>query len=194
MTNGEHLLLRARQLAGELVSGDELRWLHVQQVAQCAEGFSGGLDDGERDLVISAAWLHDIGYADELAVTGFHAADGARHLVLLGWPATVCGLVAFHTGATYEAEERGIPEALAQFEPPLPHLLDTLTAADVSVGPDGARVDPQQRIAEILARYDAEDPVHRAVRRSAPELLACVDRTVRRLTLEGVSDAGGQPM
>jgi len=187
------MALRARQLGAELLSTLPLRWSHVRAVAVRAEDLSADLDATERHVVVAAAWLHDIGYADELAVTGFHAVDGAKHLVRLAWPASVCGLVAFHTGAMYEAQERGMPEELSPFELPAPHLLDTLTAADVSVGPDGDRVDPQQRIAEILDRYDEADPVHRAVRRSAPELLAAVERTERRLAAAG-TPSRTQPM
>ena len=194
MTDGEHLVRRAEQLGEELLSSLESRWAHVRSVASQAEALAAGMDVTERDIVVAAAWLHDIGYATDLAVTGFHAVDGARHLRRLGWPPIVCGLVAFHTGATYEAEERGLSDALAGFDPPPPHLLDTLTAADVLVGPDGARVTAEERIAEILHRYDVGDPVHRAIRRSAPELLAAVERTERLLALAGKRNAGTQPM
>lgn len=187
------MALMARQLGDELLSAMAPRWCHVRGVARRAEELAAGLDGAERHLVVAAAWLHDIGYADDLAVTGFHALDGARHLSRLGWPVSVCGLVAFHTGASFEAEERGMPEALSRFEAPPSHLLDTLTAADLSVGPDGSPVDARDRIAEILDRYDAGDPVHRAVRRSGPELLAAVGRTERRLVLAGTTGAGSQP-
>lgn len=192
MTHGERITVQAQRLGADLLSALPSRWSHVRAVALRAEDLSADLDAEERDTVVAAAWLHDIGYADELAVTGFHAVDGARYLARLNWPSTVCGLVAFHTGARFEAAERGMPEELSQFEVPARHLLDTLTTADVSVGPDGARVDPTQRVAEILDRYDDADPVHRAVRRSAPGLLAAVDRTVRRLALAGIVE--GQPM
>jgi HD superfamily phosphodiesterase len=32
------------------------------------------------DLLEAAAWLHDIGYSPEIAVSGFHPLDGARYL------------------------------------------------------------------------------------------------------------------
>ncbi len=179
------MALRAQQLGAELLSALPSRWCHVQAVAARVDDLAGHLIATERDVVAAAAWLHDIGYVRELAVTGFHAVDGARHLVRLAWPATVCALVAFHTGAMYEAEERGMSEHLSPFPIPAQHLLDTLTAADLSVGPDGDSVDPQQRIVEILDRYDESDPVHRAVRRSAPDLLAAVERTERRLVTVG---------
>ena len=83
------------------------RWAHVQGVADRARSLAPVLG-GDADLVEAAAWLHDIGYAPGLAVTGFHPLDGARYLrdarhadVLL------CRLVAHHSCALIEAEERG---------------------------------------------------------------------------------------
>ena len=180
MTDGDYLVPRARQVSTDLLSGLGPRWRHVVGVAQCAEEFAVGLDESECDQVIAAAWLHDVGYAPTLVKTGLHALDGAAHLVVLGFPSVVTGLVAFHTGATYEAEERGLVDALLRFDVPARHLLDTLTAADLSVGPGGDRVNPLDRFAEILARYENQDPVHRAVMRSAPDLMGAVKRTEAR--------------
>jgi hypothetical protein len=44
--------------------------------------------------MVMAAWLHDIGYAPELAVTGFHPLDGARFLRRAGADGQVVSLVA----------------------------------------------------------------------------------------------------
>jgi hypothetical protein len=45
------------------------RWRHVQSVARRAAWAAGRLSlPGE---LVAAAWLHDIGYAPGLAVTGF---------------------------------------------------------------------------------------------------------------------------
>lgn len=193
MPDAGQLAQQARHLATELLSSLEPRWAHVQHVARRTDELASGLEDNERDVVAAAAWLHDIGHAPDLALNGFHALDGAEHLARLGWPSVVCALVAFHTGAAFEAEERGMSDALSRFERPPDHLLDVLTAADLTVGPEGHRVDPADRIAEILDRYGAEDPVHRAVRRSAPELLAAVTRSERRANLAGAAGRR-QPM
>lgn len=193
MTDGNRLAARARQLGDDLMSGLEPRWSHVRAVASQVEQLSLGLSHPDRDAVLAAAWLHDIGYAQDLAVTSMHALDGARYLQQQGWTATVCSLVAFHTGATYEAEERELSESLAMFAPPPAHLLDILTAADVTSGPSGAVVTAEGRVAEILERYDAENPVHRAVRRSAPELVAAVARTQRRIAEAAATRGEGQP-
>ena len=71
-----------------------------------------GLD---ADVLEAAAWLHDIGYAEVVAVTGFHPLDGARYLAGCGWPECIVGLVAQHSGARYVAADRGLAEALAAY-------------------------------------------------------------------------------
>lgn len=130
-----------------------------------------------------AAWLHDIGYAPSLTVTGFHPLDGAHFLRKEGAPETVVSLVAYHSGAMIEAEERGLANELSAFLPPPESDLDALTLLDMSTGPDGARVDPIDRVAEILRRYEPDSPVHRAVTRSRNDLLGACDRARHRLGL-----------
>lgn len=112
-----------------------------------------------------AAWLHDIGYTDHLYRTGMHAVDGAMYLDLLGAPREVVSLVAFHTGAEFEAEERGLLDRLLPFDPPDEVALDLLTLADLTTSPHGERVTVEWRLDEILTRYEPQHPVHRAVTR-----------------------------
>ena len=74
-----------------------------------------------------------------------------------------------------EAEERGLDEVLAA-EFPLgdvdPFAVAALTYCDMTTGPDGQRVDVDERIAEILDRYPADHVVHRSIARAAPQLRA----------------------
>jgi hypothetical protein len=49
------------------------------------------------------------------------------------------------------------------------------------LGPAGQRLTFEARIAEILQRYPADHPVHRAISRSRSRLAAAVDRTARQL-------------
>lgn len=51
---------------------------------------------------------------------------------------------------------------LAEFAEPPELLLDVLTCADMTTGPDGSRVRATDRVSEILSRYPEDDPVHRA--------------------------------
>jgi HD domain-containing protein len=170
----------AAQQAAHLLAGLGDRWTHVQAVAAQARRVSAALAPQDRPYLIAAAWLHDIGYAPPLNRLVFHPVDGARYVRQQGQE-RLASLVAYHSGARFEAEERGLVDALAEFEPEDGPLLDALTYADMATGPTGRRVDLEERIAEILQRYPPDDPVHRAVSRSHPVLREAVDRTRARL-------------
>ncbi len=103
--------------------------------------------------------------------------DGAVFVRDEGFPAVVVSLVAYHTGAVFEARERGLLDALAEFTAPPSLLLDVLTCADLTTGPQGSPVRAEDRVTEILSRYPPDgDPVHRAIERAAPSLLAAAAR------------------
>ena len=101
------LAWRAEHLARALLREPlPRRWAHVQGVAARARSLAAVLG-ADADLVEAAAWLHDIGYAPGLAVTGLHALDGARYLRdTQHADAMLCRLVAHHSCAIIEAEER----------------------------------------------------------------------------------------
>ena len=58
--------------ASAQLSGMGDRWRHVQAVAARAYEAGQVLDEDDRTALIGAAWLHDVGYAPSLAITGFH--------------------------------------------------------------------------------------------------------------------------
>ncbi len=102
---------RARNTAAELISDRDPRWPHVRAVGETAQqllqlGVIGP------DLAM-AAWLHDIGHAPTITRTGFPALDAARYLTEQAAPAAVVGLVAWHSGAWFEADERRLRDARA---------------------------------------------------------------------------------
>lgn len=174
------LTAAARAVSERLVAPLGRRWLHVQAVAARAEQLVEVADAEQCEVLVAAAWLHDVGYAGELALTGLHPLDGAVYLAGEGWPDVVVSLVAHHTGAVFEADERGLLGRLSAFDEPPAQLLDALTTADMVTGPGGAWVRAADRVAEILTRYEPEHPVHRAVSRSSPELVAAVHRVEAR--------------
>lgn len=181
-TMGMWSLEHARDLAEELIGEMMPRWRHLSRVGQAAEQLSDWSPRVPETIVV-AAWLHDVGYAPKLATTGFHALDGAQELVRRGAPSDVVALVGHHTGARYEAEERGLMDEWRQLPEPDPESLDVLTMIDLSVGPSGDAVSARDRVVEILGRYGETDPVYRAVSRSAPELIASSLRAKRLLGL-----------
>lgn len=172
---------RSRELAQSHLSALGDRWRHVQAAGRSAEELRDrGLID---DDLVSAAWLHDIGYAPELATTGFHPLDGALYLQRVGAPERNVALVGAHTGASQEADERGLRTQWAVLPRPDRGKLDVLTLIDMVTSPTGEPVRPSKRINEILTRYDEGDEVHRAVKRSGPGLLVAATRARQRLGL-----------
>ena len=171
----------AQLLAEELLAESlPVRWRHVQGVARAAAEIAEGLAV-DRDSVIAAAWLHDIGYAPAVVDSGFHPLDGARHLRRAGWPELVCRLVAHHTGALVEAAMYGLADDLESEFPDAASLeRDVLWVADATTGPDGRRATVDERISEVVARYGPDHHVAAALRSSRDELLAAVLRIERR--------------
>lgn len=170
-----NIIAEAREIAEEFLA-DALprRWAHTIKVAETAEWLAEALDAVFPETIVAAAWLHDVGYAPELAQTGFHPIDGAAY-VSHAAPnlRSAINLIAHHTGAVFEAEERGLTAELAQYRFPVDvEELAILNAADLSASPDGDLIDPQTRLHEILDRYPPEHPVHRAITRSGSLLLA----------------------
>jgi hypothetical protein len=157
------------------------RWSHVQGVAARARTLNPSLGT-DADLIEAAAWLHDIGYLPELAHTGLHGLDGARYLrdVQHADP-MLCRLVAHHSYAVIEAEERGLADVLTrEFAPPPQPLADALTFCDMTTSPDGDQVQVTHRLAEIHDRYGSGHLVSRSIRRATPLILEAVGQVRAR--------------
>ncbi|MEV0121638.1 HDIG domain-containing metalloprotein [Streptomyces sp. NPDC050703] len=167
----------AAELAESLLPPLGNRWLHTQAVAARAQEVSTAVPHPDRGLLVAAAWLHDIGYAPQLRDTGFHPLDGARHLEALGAPVRLVRLVAHHSGAVYEAEQRGLSAQLAVYDREDSPVLDALIYADMTTGPAGQSFDFDTRIDEILVRYEPGSEVHNAISKARPYLKDAVERT-----------------
>lgn len=147
------------------------RWTHTSAVAARAESAASVLPDSERDVVIAAAFVHDLGYAEGIAGSGFHHLDGARFLRDLGED-RLAGLVAFHSAGRWEAEARGLTRELVEFDDERSLTADVLAYADLLTGPDGTPTGLAARIEEVERRYGSEHPVTRSLRAGQPDLAA----------------------
>lgn len=170
----------ARSLALRTLKDLPERIDHTTGVADTMLTVSSRFDAEVGEQLVAAAWLHDVGYAARVAHTGFHPLDGARFAEESGYSPLIVSLVAFHSGAAVEAEERGLTLELQQFAEPDLQLLDLLTFSDMTTGPTGEPVTVEARLYEILERYPADDPVFRAITRSTVELIAAVNRVRER--------------
>lgn len=165
-----------------LAAGLPRRWAHVQAVADRARELSRVLEPDERELLVASAWLHDIGYSAEVSTTGMHALDGALWLVAHGYDRRLAALVAYHSCALFEAQERGLAEQLTEgFVQEQSPTADALWLADMTTGPDGQPLTVKERLAEIHDRYGAGHVVSRQWIAAEPTLMEAVGRMERLL-------------
>jgi putative nucleotidyltransferase with HDIG domain len=171
----------ARELAGTALRGVPERWRHTTAVVARAAALADTVPASDRDLLLAAAWLHDIGYGRALRHSGLHPLDGARHLREAGWDERLCGLVAHHSGARFIATARGIRGLLEEFACEDSAVADALTYADQVVGFHGRPVNLRERINGASDRQCSSSANARARHTRAPHLLAIADRVERRL-------------
>lgn len=166
----------AADLARVQLVGLPRRWKHTQAVARQAARARSIVDDP--DLLVAAAWLHDIGYAPNLVRTGVHAVDGAVFLAGLGAEDRLCGLVAHHSCACVEARHQAVP---IEWTDERTTLRDALWWADMTTTPTGGVTEVRKRIDEVLDRYGPDHVVARSVSESSAELISAAERTERLL-------------
>ncbi|MEU0502698.1 HD domain-containing protein [Nocardia sp. NPDC005998] len=172
----DDLVAWAAQLAQDHLIGLARRWQHVQGVVQHAQQAAGIVDDS--DLLLSAAWLHDIGYAPSICRTGFHPVDGAEFLRQQGASSRLCALVANHSCARVEARNRDIE---IDWPDEQTALRDALWWADMTTTPTGETTDVRSRVAEVRERYGPDHVVSRSLVDAAPELIEAAERTEKLL-------------
>lgn len=182
----------ARGVAEHLVAPLGRRWTHVQAVAARAGELRPAVripedpvawNSAAETLLVASAWLHDVGYAPDLVKSGLHAADGADYLREHGYPERVVNLVAHHSGARFEAAERGMPEVLNAYTFEDDLLSDALAAADLTTGPAGERFTYNERIDEVFTRYPFDHPVHQFWLKARPIIGAAVVRAEQRVNV-----------
>jgi putative nucleotidyltransferase with HDIG domain len=171
----------ARDVVCEVLTDLPGRLAHSLQAGAQAAWASRSLPAADAQLLIIAAYLHDVGYAPSLQRTGFHPLDGATFLRDLGAPERVVGLVAHHSEAWLLAGARGLLPELFMFSNERSPLTDALTYADMTAGPCGEPITLTDRLVDIRERH-ADEPLAMRLARSArePFLRAAVDRVHER--------------
>jgi HD superfamily phosphodiesterase len=165
------------------------RWSHTQGVASRAREIATAVEPDDREILIAAAYLHDVGYAPELVVHGFHPVDGALWLREQGYD-RLASLVAHHSAARFEAEAHGLAGVLATFDDEQSPVSDALAYSDVTTGPRGERLTVAERLSEIERRYGGDSLVAHALNQASNSLFAMAARTERRLGRPPVSAPG----
>jgi hypothetical protein len=144
------------------------------------------LEARDRDVLIAAGYVHDIGYAPGLKRTGLHQLDGARFIRKLGDERLAC-LVAHHSEARFEVGIRGYQEELSEYLREDTIVYDALVYCDLTTDPDGKTVAFEHRVREVHERY-GEGDISRALNMAEPYLKAAVDRIVQAINASGLSE------
>jgi putative nucleotidyltransferase with HDIG domain len=163
------------------------RWMHVQEVAGRAGRIAAALGEEDGELLHGAAWLHDVGYAPQVAMTKFHPLDGARYLRSVGAPERLVGLVAFHSSAVCEAECLGLLDEMQEFGDERTLVRDLLWYADMTIGPSGQCMTFERRMEEMQKRYPPDHYVVRALDVGMDERRAAVERAELWLEKSGLA-------
>jgi putative nucleotidyltransferase with HDIG domain len=183
-------LSAAEPLAMVLLHAMPDRLAHSLMAGRQARRLASAVPAEERELLVAAATLHDIGYAAAVRQTGFHPIDGARFLRATGAPDRLACLVAHHSEAQLLAAAKGLLPALAEFPRECSELSDALDYADLTTGPTGTLMSVPDRLADIGRRHADEAPPLRAARaRRNPFLLEAAQRVRARLTAAGDGSA-----
>ena len=143
---------------------DDVRRAHSLAAGERAASAVELLQPDLRSDVVTAATLHDIGYAHP--VMDFHPLDGAQFLQGLGFSPVVCHLVAHHSASTFEAEFRGISLVeyrrfdVSRDDMGPAHRL--VWWADLTTGPRGQPMTVEERLADIVDRHGQDSVVARS--------------------------------
>lgn len=180
MTSVPDLPVLAERVVRAALSKDPERCCHSVAVARTAAAVADSLPSRDGQVLIAAAYLHDVGQASSLKVTGHHGLDGALHLDGR-FPDRVVTLVAHHSESRWEADLRGLAQELAAFTREESIVADALTYCDMTTGPTGQRVSLAERLADVSQRYGPDHVVSRSVEFALPYLTAAVTRVQREL-------------
>ena len=184
----EQLIPEARDLVARILKDDPERLHHCAGVAARAQTLVATVPQSAAETLVASAWLHDIGYGSRLRDSAFHPLDGALYLRREGWPASVCDLVAHHSGSRFVARIRGLDDRLREFEFVEDALSDALTVADNTTGPNGIVMTLDERIRDKLKRHGSESPNARANPERDDYIRAAARRVADRLAAVGQRD------
>lgn len=149
---GTPTLSEAQELARSLLGPHDHKLEHVRTAGRVALGLSALFEPDEHFLLVVAATVHDIGYAPEIAETGFHPLDGGLHLRRLGFE-RLGAIVAHHSHAELLAPDAATERLLHEIPREHSLLTDALVYADMHSSPAGHLIAVEQRLSDIAQRH-----------------------------------------
>src|SRR6266516_5147352 len=182
MATNRSILEWSEEQARSLLSPLGDRWFHTLGVVEQAHEVGRILNEEDCVFLIAAAYLHDIGYAPSLKITGFHPIDGAYHL-LSQYQERLASIIAYHFEAQFEAQLRDLAKELNEILRENSAVADALTYCDLTTGPTGKHISFEERLADIFQRYGETHIIHQATNQAIPSLTRIVKHVQEKLDL-----------
>jgi hypothetical protein len=185
----QQLIRYARDCAFQHLSdpcGDA--WAKSERAAHLAEVAAAELQRPRSEMIVAAAWLHAIGQAPDLRLTGLPPVDGAQYLLSQGWPYPVVALVAHQAQSRMLAATYGAQSELALVNRIQGWPADIIDYAVVMSA--GSDVDECLRACGRSVPGDPSVPARIAAEREK-RLRRAVDRVTQAMALSG---AGSLPV
>ena len=151
----------AKKLLEHMLNSDENRYKHTLCVVKRVEEVIANYDIPESDALVMAAYLHDIGYNENIVISSFHPFDGGRYLLDGGWDLSIVKLVMYHTYAYQEIKKSRRLDLVSYYGKFMltkedKMRLDVLTYADLHSSHDGVACGLAERLAGVRERYGSD--------------------------------------
>lgn len=135
-----------------------------------------------KPLLIQTAYLHDVGYCEQLNQYNFHPLDGAIFTQEMGFPKPVVSAVLFHSDA-YTSVKHTRPDLLETYSfnqsllDETDHLfIELITYCDIQTSPMGEKITLEERVQDVIRRYGEDHEVSHMMLSSQPYYQKIVDK------------------
>jgi hypothetical protein len=136
----------------KLETSENARWIHTQGVVLRAQTVLP-LVGNDAELLLAAAFLHDIGYALNIRKTGNVGVDGARYLRSVNAPDRLVGLIADHWRNSCLQVVDGSDSLSSEFETEGETVLrDALWWSDLTTNAAGQITSIGERLEELAGK------------------------------------------
>lgn len=160
------------------------RLSHILGVVEEAQKLSRHFPELGGNFLVQAAYLHDVGYAEKLAVTGFHSVDSGLFAAKNGFPSEVVKAVFLHMDSLTNAKltmpnsriECFLNSIYSNLTSKEKLLMELLTYCDLHRSSIGDRVSIEERISEIGSKYGSGSVVYKSVLQDLGEFERIRDR------------------
>jgi hypothetical protein len=167
------------------------RFQHILGVVRCMKLLLPRLDipNPWKPALLSACYLHDIGYSPNLRQFQFHPLDGAIFAHEHGFSKPVVAAILFHSCA-FEQVQQTRPDLIEVYkinEPLLDkqdlYFIDLVTYCDLHTSSTGQLITFPERVKEVVERYGEDHEVSKLMVENRPyyeKIIARVNNLLKR--------------